>query len=319
MKAVFLDYATIGAEALDPGSLFEVMPELEIFDGTAADERAERVRDAEIVLTNKVRLDRELLEIAPQLRLIGLTATGVDNVDLVCAKKRGIAVVNIRNYCSQSVAEHVFAVLLNLTHNTMQYDRSVKAGEWQRAESFCMLKYPIRELSAMTLGIVGYGNLGKTVARLAEQFGMQVLIARRPGTAGVDGDGRTDLGVLIETADVISLHCPLNDDTRGLFGAGQFARMKDDAILINTARGGLVDTAALASALRDGEIGAAAIDVLPQEPPVDGDPLLDYQGDNLIMTPHIAWGTQEARQTAIDQLAAAVRSFLAGGDLNRVV
>jgi glycerate dehydrogenase len=319
MKAVFLDFATLGAEKLDPQPLFAVMPELEIFDATSDGQRVERIRDAEIVLTNKVPLDSKLIERAPRLRLIGLAATGTDNIDLEFAKERGIAVCNIRAYCSQSVVEHVFAVLLNLSHNIGSFDRSVKAGEWQKAENFCMLNFPIRELSAMTIGIVGYGALGKGVATIARQFNMKVLIARRVGTAAVEGDGRTDLDQIIETADVISLHCPLNEATRGLFAAGEFRRMKTDAILINTARGGLVDTQALVNALRDGEIGAAAIDVLPQEPPVDGDPLLDYSASNLIVTPHIAWATAEARQTAIDQLAEGVGSYLAGGDKNRFV
>ena len=182
-----------------------------------------------------------------------------------------------------------------------------------------MLNHPIRELSAMTLGIVGYGELGKAVESMAQHFNMNVLIARRRGTETESGDGRVDLDELLDQADVISLHCPLNEDTQGMFGKEQFQRMKSNAILINTARGGLVQTQALATALTNGDIGGAAIDVLSQEPPVDGDPLLDYAGDNLIMTPHIAWATEEARQRAINELAANVQAFLDGGRRNRVV
>lgn len=319
MKAVFLDYATLGADELNPEPLFEVMPELEIFDRTEDRQRAERTKDAEIVLTNKVRLDSVLLDGAPSLRLIGLAATGTDNIDLGHARDRGVAVCNIRAYCSQSVVEHVFAVLLSLTHSIGRFDRSAKAGEWQKARDFCLLTHPIRELSAMTMGIVGHGELGRRVAAIARQFNMQVMIARRRGADVMEGDGRTSFAEMLERADVISLHCPLNDATRKLFAAAEFARMKSDAILINTARGGLVDTAALVEALSNGEIGGAAIDVLSQEPPADGDPLLDYRGDNLILTPHIAWATAEARQNAIDELAANVRAFLNGENRNRVV
>jgi glycerate dehydrogenase len=181
-----------------------------------------------------------------------------------------------------------------------------------------MLHYPVRELSAMTLGIVGFGALGQGVARIAREFGMTGIVAARPGTGSVPDD-RVGFDELLARSDVISLHCPLNDTTRRLFGAREFRAMKDSALFINTARGGLVDSQALANALASGEIAAAAIDVLPQEPPVDGDPLLDYRGDNLVLTPHIAWATAEARQNAIDELAANTRAFLQGLERNRVV
>ncbi|MDH3863777.1 MAG: glycerate dehydrogenase, partial [Gammaproteobacteria bacterium] len=178
--------------------------------------------------------------------------------------------------------------------------------------------YPVKELSAMTLGVVGYGALGQGVARIAREFGMKVLISARPGAAAVPDD-RVEFGQLLAEADVISLHCPLNDDTRNLFGAREFEAMRRSAILINTARGGLVDSQALADGLASGEIAAAAVDVLPAEPPVDGDPLLEYDGDNLIVTPHIAWATDEARQNAIDELTANTRAFLDGVERNRIV
>ena len=317
MKAVFLDFATLGP-GLDVSAMRASLPDLTVFDVTNVDQIVERIRDAEFVLTNKIRLTGEILKAAPKLKFVGLTATGTDNVDIEVAKRCGIAVCNIRAYCTQSVAEHVFGSLLNLTHSLGQYIASVRAGEWQKSADFCLMTHPIRELSAMTLGIVGYGSLGKGVADVAEAFGMQVIVSARPGADAVD-DGRVSFDELLRRSDVISLHCPLNDTTIRLFGEAEFRKMKSDAILINTARGGLIDSAALVAALNDGEIAAAALDVLPQEPPVDGDPLLDYKGPNLLMTPHIAWASNEARQAAVNQLTACIDAFLAGEELNRVV
>ena len=317
MKAVLLDWSTMGPD-LDLGEMRRLLPDLEVFDETPDDKIAERIREAEIVLGNKVILSEALFAGAPKLRFIGLTATGTDNVDVAAAQRRGIAVSNIRAYCTQSVVEHVFGCLLSLAHNLSAYDRDVRAGAWQRADDFCLITHPIDQLSTMTLGIIGYGALGQGVARAAETFGMRVIVAARPGSTRIPDD-RVSFDELLAKSDVISLHCPLNDSTRGLFGAREFRKMKNTAILINTARGALVDTLALAEALRAGEIRAAAIDVLPKEPPVAGDPLLDYEGDNLIITPHIAWGTLSARQNAIDELTANIAAFLEGRARNRVV
>lgn len=303
---------------LDLRELESLVDELVVYEHSPRDTVAARIAGADIVFTNKIRLTRELLDAAPDLKFIALTATGTDNIDTEWAQQHGIGVANIRHYCTQSVVEHVFGVLLALTHSLPRYHDSVRAGDWQRSADFCMLHYPVRELSAMTLGIVGFGALGQGVARIAREFGMRVLVAARPGSGAV-ADGRAGFDQLLAESDVISLHCPLNDATRALFGARQFRAMKRSAILINTARGGLVDSQALADALASGEIAAAAIDVLPVEPPVDGDPLLDYRGDNLILTPHIAWATDEARQNAIDELAANTRAFLDGVERNRVV
>jgi len=319
MRAVFLDFGTMGADELDPSVLAAVVPELEVFDSTPAQLVAERIDGVEFVFANKVRMTADIIANSGELRFIGLTATGVDNVDLEAARQHDVAVCNIRSYCTRSVVEHVFAVLLNLAHNIRRYDRSARFGAWQRADNFCMLQFPIRELSAMTIGVVGHGNLGAAVANMAQQFGMTVMLARRPGSEARPDDGRFDLREILECSDAISLHCPLTEETRGLIGGDELKLMQPDAILINTARGGLVDSAALVAALRAGTIAAAAVDVLPQEPPVDGDPLLDYDGDNLIVTPHIAWATVEARQQAIDEVAANVRAFLAGERRNRVV
>lgn len=317
MKAVLLDWATMGP-GLDTSELRALLPDLEIYDDTDDNQVAERIAGAEIVLGNKVLISETLFDGAPDMRFIGLTATGTDNVDLVAAKRHGVAVANIRAYCSQSVAEHVFGCLLNLAHSLGPYVVDVRAGEWQQADDFCMLTHPINELSAMVLGLVGYGELGKRVARIAEAFNMEVLVAARPGSDDVP-EARVSMDELLARADAISLHCPLNDVTRNLFGAKEFRAMKKSAILINTARGGLIDSAALADALRDGEIAAAAVDVLPMEPPTEGDPLLEYKGDNLMVTPHIAWGTLTARQAAIDELTANIAAFLNGEERCRVV
>ena len=303
---------------LDISEMQSLLPDLEIYDDTEDDEVEERIAGAGIILGNKVLISEELFAGAPEMKFIGLTATGTDNIDLIAAKKHGVGVANIRGYCTQSVAEHVFGCILNLAHNLSAYDRDVRSGLWQKADNFCMLTHRIDELSAMTLGIVGWGKLGQGVARIAEAFNMNIIVSARPGSDDVP-EGRVSFDELLTKSDIISLHCPLNDVTRNLFGSNEFSTMKDTAFLVNTARGGLVDSQALADALRNGEIAAAAVDVLRKEPPVNGDPLLDYDGPNLMITPHIAWGTQEARQAAIDELTANIRSFLEGGDRNRVV
>jgi glycerate dehydrogenase len=318
MPAVFLDYATVSFDGdLDPRSLHAALPGLEIRDHTAPHEIAARVAGREVVLVNKLRITREIIEESPALRLIALAATGTNNVDLVAAGERGVAVCNLRDYCTASVVQHVFGVLLLLTQKLREYDALVRSGAWQRGEQFCLLDYPIRELVGRRLGIVGYGTLGRGVARAATAFGMEVLVANRPG--GTPVPGRMDLDELLAAVDVLSLHCPLAPATQGMIGASRLSRMKRDAVLINTARGALVDAAALADALRGGRLGGAAIDVLSQEPPVDGNPLLAGDIPNLIVTPHIAWAAREARQRCIDEMAANVADFRRGGRRGRVV
>jgi len=312
MKSVFLDYATMGFGDLDLSSLRKLLPDLEVFDNTLPGEVVERIRDAEVILCNKVQLDAETLASATAVRFIGLTATGTDNVDLLFAERNGIAVCNLVAYCTQSVVEHVVAVMLSLTHNLPAFHALVRDGDWARADNFCKLDYSLRQLSALTLGIVGYGELGKGVEKVAKQFGMKVMITRRRNAEEHEDDGRESFTDVLQKSDVLTLHCPLNDQTRNLINAETLALMKADSILINTARGGLVDSAALVDALSNRTIGAAAIDVLPQEPPADGDPLLDYAGNNLIITPHIAWATREARQAAIDELARNYSAFICG-------
>ncbi|MGB5102141.1 MAG: D-2-hydroxyacid dehydrogenase [Steroidobacteraceae bacterium] len=318
MPSLFLDYATVSFNAdLDPSPLRRVLPDLELRDHTPQDEIAARIAGAEVVLLNKLRITREIMQATPSLKLIALSATGTNNVDLVAAREHDIAVCNLRDYCTASVVQHVYGMLLLLTHKLREYDALVRSGAWQRGEQFCLLDYPIRELMGRRLGIVGYGALGKGVANAARAFGLQVLVANRPG--GAREAGRLDLDELLPQVDVLSLHCPLTPDTHGLIGAAQLARLKRDAVLINTARGGLVDSQALADALRAGRLGGAAIDVLPQEPPVDGNPLLAPDIPNLIVTPHIAWAAREARQRCLEEMAANVEDFRRGGRRGRAI
>jgi glycerate dehydrogenase len=318
MKAAFLDYATVGAGELDLSPLEAVSDELSVYEHTPAEKVAERIADCSLAYINKVRMTREIIEQAGSLRFIGLLATGTDNVDLDAARENGVAVSNIRAYCTNSVVEHVFGALLHFTHSLGPYNASVRRGEWQQAADFCMLSHPIQELSGRTMGVVGYGELGRGVARIAEAFGMRVVVAQRPGTVGKT-DGRVPFAELLADSDVVSLHCPLTEDTRSMIGWRELQAMKSSAILINTARGALVDSRALVDALSTGAIAAAAIDVLSVEPPVDGDPLLEYDSRNLLVTPHIAWASLEARQNAVREVAANASAFLRGEARNRIV
>lgn len=320
MKAIFPDFATVSRGDIELGALEATGIDLELHSVTTPDELAERLAPAEILVTNKIRLGAAELAAAPRLKLICLSATGVNNVDLEAARARGIGVCNITGYCTTSVVQHVYALILALTHHLHGYQRLLQEGAWKESPQFCLLDYPIRELTGRTLGIVGYGELGRGVARAAPAFGLELLVSERPGGAPAPAEqGRAPFDQVLAEADILSLHCPLTDATRGLIDAAALGRMKTDALLINTARGALVDSAALADALRSGQIAGAGIDVLPQEPPVDGDPLLDPSIPNLIITPHVAWAAREARQRAVDEIAANIASFLAGGRRGRVI
>jgi glycerate dehydrogenase len=317
MRAVFLDFGTVSNGDLDTAPLERVVPGLVLHQQTSTGQVAERIAGFEVVFANKAIIDRAAIAAAPKLKLVALTATGVDNVDLVAARERGVAVCNLRDYCTPSVVQHVFAMLLTLTHRLHDYSALVRAGGWQQAGQFSTFPYPIRELQGRVFGIVGCGTLGRAVARVAAAFGMQVEIANRPG--GSPLAGRADLDALLPRLDVLSLHCPLTDATRGLMSAARLARMKPDAVLINTARGALVDAPALAAALKAGQLGGAGIDVLEREPPPSGHPLLDPEIPNLVLTPHIAWAAREARQRCLDELALNVAAFLANRQRNRVI
>ena len=316
MRAVFLDFGTVSNGDLDPAPLERALPGIVIHDQSAQADVPGRIAGFEAVLANKSVINGATIRANRQLRLVALTATGVDNVDLPAAREAGVAVCNIRDYCTASVAQHVFALLLALTHRLPDYHALVAAGRWQSAGQFSVFPFPIRELQDRVLGIVGYGTLGKAVAAIAQAFGMRVEVANRPG--GTPAAGRRDLDDLLPELDVLSLHCPLNQATRGLISRARLARMKPDAVLVNTARGALVDTQALADALKAGTLGGAGIDVLEREPPPPGHPLLDKSVPNLIVTPHVAWAAREARQRCLDELALNVLAFLSGDRRNRV-
>jgi len=318
MRAVFLDYATVSFRGdLDPASLQRAMPGLELREHTSQDDVAGAIAGAGIVLLNKLRVPRSTIEGSPGLKLLVLAATGTNNVDLEAARERGIGVCNLRDYCTSSVVQHTLGVILLLNQRLREYDQLVRSGAWQRGEQFCLLDYPLRELAGRKLGIVGHGVLGRAVARAANlALGMEVLVANRPGAARQPG--RLDIDELLPQVDVLSLHCPLTPHTQGLLDAARLVRMRRDALLVNTARGALVDSAALAEALRAGRLGGAAVDVLTHEPPTDGDPLLAGDIPNLIVTPHIAWAAREARQRCLDEMAANVEDYLRGGHRGRV-
>ncbi len=316
MRAVFLDFGTVSSGDLATTSLERVLPGILLHEQTPQAEVGPRVAGFEAVLANKSVIDGATIAANPQLRLIALTATGVDNVDVAAAREAGVAVCNLRDYCTPSVVQHVFAMLLALTHRLADYHELVQDGGWERAGRFSVFPYPIRELRGRVFGIVGHGALGRAVGRAAASFGMRIEIANRPG--GEPVDGRSDLDDLLPRLDVLSLHCPLTEATRGLVSRERLARMKPDAVLINTARGALVDTQALAEALRNHRLGGAGIDVLEREPPPAGHPLLDRGIPNLIVTPHVAWAARESRQRCLDELALNVQAFLVGDRRNRI-
>jgi glycerate dehydrogenase len=316
VKAVFLDFDTVSNGDLDASGLKAAVGDLRLCESDDS-KTAERIRGAEIVLLNKVELSRELLRSVPDLKLIAVAGTGTNNIDVIAARELGIAVCNVRGYCTSSVVQHVWGLILSLTQHVSDYARLANNGSWTENEALTVLSHPIRELDGRAFGVVGWGELGRGVARVAEAFGMRVLIANRRGQS--PRPDRMELPQLLAAADIVSLHCPLNDSTRGLIGERELALMKPNALLINTARGALVDSKALSKALKAGRLGGAGIDVLPQEPPPPGEPLLDPAIPNLILTPHVAWAAREARQRCLDEMAANIKDFLGGGHRSRVV
>jgi glycerate dehydrogenase len=276
----------------------------------------ERLHGAELVVANKVVLDRRTLASA-RPRLICVAATGTNNVDLGAAADLGVAVTNVTRYATASVVQHVFALILAHKTRLLDYRRAVQQGAWCRSDHFCLLDYPIRELCGETLGVIGFGELGRGVAEAAKAFGLRVLVAAHPGTE--PGPGRIHLEEMLPRVDILSLHCPLTQQTRNLIGPAELALMKKDALLVNTARGGIVDERALADALRRDIIGGAAVDVLSAEPPAEHNPLLAADIPNLLLTPHIAWASRESRQRLLDEIAENIRAFSAGERRNRVV
>lgn len=315
-QAVFLDFASIHPDDLDVACLSDMAMDWQWRDNTAETEVADVIAEAEFVITNKVVLDEKDLLQAKNLKLICAAATGVNNIDVVAAKKQGIIVCNVQAYATPAVVQHVFTLLLALTTRLEKYQQDVFNGNWSRSEFFCLLDYPIRELQGLTFGIVGYGELGRSVAKLAECFGMKVLIAKR--NKEDVREGRLDLYDMLPRVDVLSLHCPLTADTYGLIGKQELALMNADALLINTARGGLIDEDALLDALRDNRLGGAGLDVLEQEPPPADSPLIHNKLDNLVITPHTAWASRESRQRLINEIAKNIEAYQQGQARNIV-
>jgi glycerate dehydrogenase len=326
VSAAFLDFGTVGPEDLSITALTDLLPDLRFFDTTPTTELHDRIRDAEILLVNKVRLNRQALLAATQLKLICLAATGTDNIDLDTARERGIAVCNIRNYCTPSVVQHTWSLILALTQQFRGYDELISGGAWPDSRQFCLLDFSIRELSGKTMGIVGPGSLGRGVANIARAFGMSVIAAGRANAPpkGAETINEEDiefvsLDALLQRADIVSLHCPLTPETENLINTKSLRAMRNDALLINTARGGLIDSNALVDALKNGEIAGAAVDVLRQEPPAEQEPVMNARLPNLIVTPHIAWAARESRQRAIDEIVANIQAFRNDDTRNRVV
>lgn len=309
LSVVFLDRATLDLGDLDLSALEAASASFTSYSGTTPAQAAERIAGQQVVITNKVVIDRALMQANPQLQLILIAATGTNNVDLQAARELGIVVCNCQAYGTPAVAQHTLMLMLVLITRFESYRQAVRNGAWQRSSQFCLLDYPIGELSGRTLGILGFGELGQAVGRLAEAFGMRVLVGALPGR---EQPGRLSVAELLPQVDVLSLHCPLTEQTRDLIGAEQMALMKQGSLLINTGRGGLVNEPALADALRSGKLGGAACDVLTVEPPVNGNPLLDATLPNLVITPHSAWGSREARQRIVGQLEANLLSFSSG-------
>jgi glycerate dehydrogenase len=309
-RAVFLDHASLDLGDLNLQPLQQAFAALTLHPQTAPEQVAERLQGAQVAISNKVPLTAATFAACPELKLVLVTATGTNNVDLAAARAHGVVVSNCQGYGTPSVAQHCLMLLLALATRLPDYQRDVAAGRWQQASQFCLLDHPIVELEGKTLGLLGHGELGGAVARLAEAFGMRVLLGQLPGRP--PREDRIALHELLPQVDALTLHCPLNEQTRNLIGAAELALMKPQAFLINTARGGLVDEQALADALRRGHLGGAATDVLLQEPPKDGNPLLAADIPRLIVTPHNAWGSREARQRIVGQVAENAAAFFAG-------
>jgi len=316
MHVVFLDRATLA-----PQTQLRPLPfdhTLETFERTAPDEVAARISNADIVITNKARITAEALAGAPRLRMVAVAATGTDNIDLHACATRGIVVSNVRDYAGNSVPEHTFALIFALRRSLAAYRDAVREGRWLESGQFCFFDYPIRNLAGSTLGVIGDGALGQAVAQMGRALGLRVLFAARK-TRNDAKAGYVPLETLLEESDIITLHCPLTVETRDLIDATAFARMKRRPLLINTARGGLVNEAALVDALQSGAISGAGFDVVTQEPlPADHPFQAIVSHPAFILTPHVAWASDEAMQALADQLVENIAAFCEGKPRNRV-
>jgi len=310
-RIVFLERNTIQANFRRPNFDHEWVE----YPETLADQVIERARTATIIISNKLSLGAPQLSPVPNLKLIAIAATGSDCVDIDYCRGRGISVCNVRGYAANSVPEHVLMMILALRRNLIAYRQDVQSGLWNQSKQFCLLTHELHDIRNTTLGIVGYGSIGRSMAQLGKSVGMRVLIAERRNASSIR-EGRTAFEEVLRESDVISLHCPLTDETRDLFGRAEFQLMKGNALLINTARGALIDNAALVDVLKNGLIAGAGVDALREEPPVHGSPLLDLDLPNFIITPHVAWASDEAVQALADQVIDNIEAFVAGRPQN---
>ena len=315
MKIVVLDGYT-----LNPGDLhwdgFRAMGDLTVYDITAKDQILDRIGDAEIVITNKTPLTRETFTQAPNIRYVGVLATGYNVVDVAAAAEHHIVVTNIPTYGTDAVSQYAFALLLELCHHVGDHGNAVRRGDWSKSEHFCFWNYPLVELAGKTMGVIGYGRIGKRTAAIAYAFGMSVLAYDTHSDSDADYVKMVDLQELLERSDVISLHCPLFENTRGIINRRNIAMMKDDVMIINTSRGPLIEEADLAEALKSGKVAGAAVDVVSTEPPTSDNPLL--HAPNCIVTPHIAWAPKESRQRLMNIAVENLAAFLRGEEVNKV-
>jgi len=309
-RAVFLDLAPLDQGDLDLSPLQSAFAELICHTQTDETQIIERLQGAQVAIVNKLALGDDVFSACPDLKLILVAATGLNNIDLAAARQHGISVCNCQAYGTATVAQHTLTLLLALATRLPDYQSAVARGRWQESGQFCLLDFPIVELAGKTLGILGHGELGSAVARLAEAFGMRVLTGNLPGRP--PRPERLALDELLPQVDALTLHCPLTEQTRNLIGARELQLMKPSAFIINTARGGLIDEQALADTLRQGHLGGAATDVLTSEPPSHDNPLLAADVPRLIVTPHSAWGSREARQRIVGQMSENAEAFFAG-------
>ena len=318
MNGVILDLDSIGPTDLDLTPLYELPVQWTVYPDCKASQVSERISSADIVLTNKTAIRAPEMVQAKNLKFISLFATGTDVIDLTGASKKNIVVSNAIGYGTASVVQHVWSLILALTTNLKEHSKASIDGRWSNSRFFCLLDSPVQELDGKVLGIIGAGELGLGVAKIAEAFGMKVIFAALPGRSHSNQDNRMPFGALLKEADILSLHCPLTAETAKLISADELGSMKESALLINTARGGLIDEKALKDALTNGVIAGAAVDVLSVEPPSDGNLLIDSNIPNLIVTPHVAWVARESRQRLVNQVAENIKGFLAGQPRNQV-
>jgi glycerate dehydrogenase len=296
--------------------MFEQLGELTVYDRTHPSEVIQRTKSADVILTNKTVLDKEIISQLSQVQYIGVLATGYNVVDVAAAKEKGIAVTNVPGYSTVSVAQHVFSLLLEITARVGHHDQTVKSGRWSASVDFCYWDYPLMELAGKTFGVLGYGRIGRQTAIIAKAFGMNVIAYDRGRTNHDEVVEKVSLNQLFDQCDILSLHIPLSDDTREIINKDSLSKMKDGVILINTSRGPLINESDLADALTSGKVKAAGLDVLTQEPPTSNNPLIPLV--NCLITPHIAWAPMEARERLLTIAADNLKKFLAGGYQNRV-